>query len=140
MLARADDDWQVCTVALRGEKLLVFWKSTIGLKCRPQVIGIAVSVCIMRHVGIAELAEEVPEVFGLSAAHQLLRQVGLMKVHVPECRMSQNLLPRIKSRDGHVEDHYTALIPCIAPCKGIGHHSSDVVSEDVNMLQAKTHD
>ena len=76
-----------------AKKVLVCWKITIGLKRGPQVVGVTVRVCIVVHLDVTKLSEKVPKVCSLSTTHQLLRQVRLLKAHMPESRMTQNLRP-----------------------------------------------
>jgi hypothetical protein len=48
----------------------------------------------------AELAKEVPEILGLSSAHEFLWEIGLAQSHVPERWMTENVGPRIETRNG----------------------------------------
>ena len=48
----------------------------------------------------AELVKEVPEILGLSSAREFLWEIGLAKSHVPERWMTENVAPRIKTRNG----------------------------------------
>src|SRR5260370_8469931 len=123
---------------LCNEELFVHRKRTISLKGCAQVIGIAVRLRIVAQLCVPELAQEVLEIFGLSAAHQLLWQRGLMKAYVPERGMTKNLLPRIETRKGYVENHHAPRTFRIPACIGVGHHPSDVVPEQIDILQAKT--
>jgi hypothetical protein len=138
VFAGANDDRQVYMAALRSEESFVRRKSTITRKSRPQVIGIPVGVRIVTQLGVAELPEEVPEILCLSAAHELLWQLGLMKAYVPKRWMTQNVVPRIETRKGDVENHHASRTLRLEACKGVRHDSSDVVPENVDVFQAKT--
>ena len=48
----------------------------------------------------AELAKEIPEILGLSSAREFLWEIGLVKSHVPERWMTENVAPRIETRNG----------------------------------------
>jgi hypothetical protein len=45
-----------------------------------------------------------------------------------------------ESRPGHVENHCAPRAQRIAACKGVCHHSSNVLPENEDMFQAKTND
>ena len=48
----------------------------------------------------AELAKEAPEILGLSSAREFLWEIGLVKSHLRERWMTENVAPRIKTRNG----------------------------------------
>jgi len=66
----ADYERQVYTAALSGKELFVFGESTTRVKRRRQVIGVTVRLRIVSHIGVPELPEEVPEIFGLPAGNR----------------------------------------------------------------------
>jgi len=99
MFAGTDNNWQIRIASLSGEELLVCWKSTISLERRPQMIGVAIGVRVVGHIGAAEATEEVPEILRLPAADELFWQVGLMKANMPKRGMPQNVFPWIKTSE-----------------------------------------
>jgi hypothetical protein len=78
------------------------------------------------------------EVNSFPPGNQSFRQVRrLLKMDMPNNGISFNCIPRPKTWHGCVEQHHAAAGFRIPAGESIGHHSTNIVPDDVNVFQVE---
>src|SRR6266436_3377495 len=129
---------RLITPLLRCVEFLIRRKSPIDLQRGAQMFrsgispGIAGDIRVTKGVAVEKMAE----VNSFTPGNQLFRQVRrLLKMDMPNNGISFNGIPRPKTRDRGIEQHHAAAGFRIPADESIGHHSTNIVSNDIHVFQ-----
>src|SRR5882672_11264734 len=119
--------------------LLVGGERPVELKGSSEMVWRTVSVRVVGHVRVAEqfFAKKIAKIVYLSPGDQLFRQFCLMKPNVPDGGIVLDLVPGFEAGNRYIEDHCPAKRLRVFAKECINDHASDVVSDDVDVLQLK---
>ena len=123
---------------MRCIEFLIRGKSPVYLQQRAQMFRSGISPGIAGDIGVTKgvAVEKMAEVNSFPPGNQLFRQVRrLLKMDMPSNGVSFNCIPRPKTWHRCVEQHHTAAGFRIPADESIGHHATDIVTDDINVFQ-----